>query len=174
MIYSAYSSSSVCLSVSIMENCSRDASTFCRQPDCGLRGTLKISIDNGIRLCYICPKHKDIIRWGDEKGINCAGRTGKDTGKKDEPASENHNLNRTLRKKFCKGSGAMWYTYLINIHSTETTEQQHIIHKQEDCPNSRRIVSQKIVTTCSHFPSSLREGVLKKHMSGGSNAVKAL
>jgi hypothetical protein len=69
-IYSAYSSSSVCLSVSIMEHCSRDASTFCRQPDCGLRGTLKISIDSGMRLCYICPKHKDIIRWGDEKGIN--------------------------------------------------------------------------------------------------------
>jgi hypothetical protein len=93
---------------------------------------------------------------------------------KDEPASENHNLNRTLRKKFCKGSGAMWHTYLINIHITETTEQQHIIHKQEDCQNPRRVVSQKIVTTCSHFPCSLREGVLKKHMSGGRNAVKAL
>jgi hypothetical protein len=115
-----------------------------------------------------------LVHTANRTNTHCAGRTGKDTGKKDEPASENHNLNRTLRKKFCKGSGAMWHMYLINIHSTETTEQQHIIHKQEDCQNSRRIVSQKIVTTSSHFPSSLREGVLKKHMSGGSNAVNAL
>jgi hypothetical protein len=118
--------------------------------------------------------HMQLVHTANRTNAHCAGRTGKDTGKKDEPASENHNLNRTLRKKFCKGSGAMWHTYPITIHSTETTEQQHITHKQEECPNSRRIVSQKIVTTCSHFPCSLREGVLKKHMSGGRNAVKAL
>jgi hypothetical protein len=118
--------------------------------------------------------HIQLVHTANRTNAHCAGRTGKNTGKKDEPASDNHNLNRTLRKKFCKGSGATWHTYLINIHSTETTEQQHIIHKQEDCPNPRRIGSQRLVTTCSHFPSSLREGVLKKHMSGGSNAVKAL
>jgi hypothetical protein len=52
-----------------MEDCYRDASTFCRQPDCGLRGILKISNDSGMRLCYMCPKHKDMIRWHDKKGI---------------------------------------------------------------------------------------------------------
>jgi len=52
----------------------------------------------------------------------------------------------------------MWYTCLINIHSTETTEQQHMIRKQEDCPDPRRIVSQKIVTTCSHYPLQLSGG----------------
>jgi hypothetical protein len=59
------------ISASIMEGSSQDASTFCRRPDCGLRGTSAISIyDGGMRLCYSCPEHNDFIRWCDELGID--------------------------------------------------------------------------------------------------------
>jgi hypothetical protein len=51
-----------------MKDSSQDASTFCRQPNCGRRGIR--GIDSGGRLCYICPRHKDIIRYYDGKGID--------------------------------------------------------------------------------------------------------
>lgn len=60
---------------------------------------------------------------------------------KDEPASENHNLDCALRGKFCKG--VVRRTELINVYFTA---QQHTIHKQENCPNPPRVANASLPT----------------------------